>query len=213
MTQPVAESTAFGRDLLEQVSARLSRWPRQEVACAEGRRRAAVVVALNGSARTAQFIVIKRVARGTNAGHWALPGGRLDAGETATEAGLRELHEEVGLQVPETHVLGLLDDFTTTSGYVITPLVALIPPGQQIRCNPAEVHSVHPIQVSRLLHPGVPRWRTVAADTPPLLQMPLRHDMVVHAPTGAILWQFAEVALRGRPQRVLDLQEPAFTAN
>ena len=48
-------------------------------------------------------------------------------------------------------------------------------------------------------------------DGRPLLQMPLRHDMVIHAPTGAILLQFREVALRGRELRIADLAQPEWT--
>lgn len=39
---------------------------------------------------------------------------------------------------------------------------------------------------------------------------PLRRNMIVHAPTGALLWQFREVALLGRHTRVDDLDEPEF---
>ena len=64
--------------------------------------------------------------------------------------------------------------------------------------------------LERLTAPGVPRWAETA-DGGRLLQMPLRHDMVIHAPTGAILLQFAEVALRGRDTRVADLLQPDWT--
>lgn len=55
-----------------------------------------------------------------HAGQWALPGGKLDEGETAVDAALRELQEELGLQLTPDHVLGLLDDYTTRSGFVMT---------------------------------------------------------------------------------------------
>ena len=55
---------------------------------------------------------------------WALPGGRCDAGETPVEAALRELHEELGLELEPDDVLGMLDDYPTRSGYLITPVVA-----------------------------------------------------------------------------------------
>ncbi|MCC3313148.1 CoA pyrophosphatase [Nocardia africana] len=66
-------------------------------------------------------VVIKRAYRGRNAGQWALPGGRVDGDETAVAAGLRELHEEIGLVASPTDVLGRLDDFPAASGFAITP--------------------------------------------------------------------------------------------
>ena len=59
----------------------------------------------------------------SHAAQWALPGGRLDEGEMRVDAALRELDEEVGVSSPHSAVLGLLDDYPTRSGYVITPVV------------------------------------------------------------------------------------------
>jgi len=72
----------------------------------------------------AAFLLCRRTSRlSSHAAQWALPGGRLDPGETVVEAALRELHEEVGVQLPDRSVLGLLDDYPTRSGYIITPVV------------------------------------------------------------------------------------------
>lgn len=73
-----------------------------------------------------------------------------------------------------------------------------------------EAHSPHPVPLHRLTDPDIPRRRT-ADDGRPLLQLPLRRRMVVHPPTGALLWQFREVALLSRPTRVADLAQPVFT--
>ncbi|WP_427005765.1 NUDIX hydrolase [Pseudarthrobacter sp. H2] len=175
-------------------------------------RRAAVVILLFEHRGTTSFLMIKRAARHSNPGQWALPGGMVDAGETLVEAALRELHEETGVHASKSDVLGVLDDFTTLRGIVITPVVAAVTGAVTFRRNPAEVASIHPIRLSRLLDPGVPRWRPDASGEP-FLQMPLRHDMIVHAPTGAILWQFAEIALRGESVHIAKLAQPAFTAN
>ncbi|MFI6926974.1 NUDIX hydrolase [Nonomuraea spiralis] len=189
--------------LREQVVAHLAAFDRREVPPAAGVRRAAVTVCvLEDAGRVPYTVLIRRAARGRNAGQWALPGGRLDDGELPVEAALRELAEEVG--VTGVEVAGLLDDFVTDSGFVITPVVAF-GGGQEPVGDAYEVASVHPVPLERFLAPGVPRWEGE------LLQMPLGPDIVIHAPTGAILWQFAEVALRGREQRVFDVAQPHWT--
>jgi 8-oxo-dGTP pyrophosphatase MutT (NUDIX family) len=195
----------------EVICARLAAWNRSSAQQEPGLRRAAVAVTLIDRNRAAQVLIVKRVKRGLNPGQWALPGGRVDAGEDSVTAALRELREETGMEAPPADVLGLLDDFVTTSGHLITPVVVAIAANQSPRRNTAEIASLHPIPLTRLLEPGVPRWRQGPGNSR-LLQLPLRHDLIMHAPTGAILWQFAEVALRGRDCRVSHLTEPAFTA-
>jgi 8-oxo-dGTP pyrophosphatase MutT (NUDIX family) len=170
-------------------------------------RRAAVAVTLLEGDRV---LVVKRVARGLNAGQWALPGGKLDPGEDAVTAALRELWEETGLELGPAAVAGQLDDFVTDSGFCITPVVAIAPAGARPVRNAAEIASLHPVPVANLLADGVPRWGRTP-DGRPLLQMPLRHDMVIHAPTGAILLQFREVAIRGGDLRISDLAQPEWT--
>jgi 8-oxo-dGTP pyrophosphatase MutT (NUDIX family) len=157
-----------------------------------------------------RVLIAKRVARGLNAGQWALPGGKLDDGEDAVGAALRELQEEAGLALGPAAVAGLLDDVVTDSGFCITPVVVLAPPGARPVRNAAEIASLHRVPLANLEAEHVPRWARTA-DGRPLLQMPLRHDMVIHAPTGAILLQFREVALRGNPLRVGDLAQPEWT--
>ncbi|MCQ9165859.1 CoA pyrophosphatase [Arthrobacter sp. STN4] len=170
-----------------------------------------MAITLYEKAGQAHFLMIKRASRGSNPGQWALPGGKADPGETLVETALRELREETGLQAPPGNVLGLLDDFAASRGIVITPVVVVLDGPQSPRRTPAEVASLHPIPVARLMAPGAPRWKQSASG--PLLQMPLRHDMVVHAPTGAILWQFAAIGLKGQALRVNATLEPEFTAN
>ncbi|MEU4328787.1 NUDIX hydrolase [Nonomuraea dietziae] len=191
-------------DLLKaQVTANLALLRPVSVPVGDGLRRAAVAVCvLRDGERPPYTIVIKRAARGRNAGQWALPGGRLEDGEQATEGALRELDEETAVTGME--VAGVLDDYVTDSGFVITPVVAFGGPADP-RPDAREVASVHRVPLDRLLAPGVPRWNQG------LLQMPLGPGIVIHAPTGAILWQFAEVALRGRELRVSGVSQPHWT--
>jgi 8-oxo-dGTP pyrophosphatase MutT (NUDIX family) len=195
-------------DLVRLVGERLSGRVARERPLTGGLRHAAVAVALLQRAGRVHVLLVKRVPRGRNPGQWALPGGRVDAGESSRQAAVRELAEETGVTCRAGDVLGRLDDVVTGSGHVMAPWVVAPTGSTPARRNPAEVASLHPIPVDRLLAPGVPRWKPTADG--PLLQLPLRHDMVVHAPTGAILWQFAEVALRGRDLRIDDVLEPAF---
>jgi 8-oxo-dGTP pyrophosphatase MutT (NUDIX family) len=156
------------------------------------------------------LIVIKRAFRGRNAGQWALPGGKLEPGETPETAALRELDEELGLRVTPSEVLGRLDDFPAASGFAITPIVAAVADAGELKPSPAEVHSVHYVPLSRLAADDAVRW----VDLPEggkLLQMTLGPNMTIHAPTGAMLWQFREVVLLGRDARVADFQQPDWT--
>jgi 8-oxo-dGTP pyrophosphatase MutT (NUDIX family) len=175
-----------------------------------GFRRAAVVVCVVERAGTPSVVVIKRAYQGRNAGQWGLPGGRLDDGETPVRAALRELHEEIGLRVGTGDVLGRLDDFPAASGFAITPIVVAAADPGPIRRNPAEVHSVHFVGLDRLAAPDAARW-VPQLNGGHLLQLRLRHDMVVHAPTGAMLWQFREVVLLGRETRVAEFLQPDWT--
>lgn len=190
-------------ELRVQITARLAAFRRRQVPPAGGLRRAGVTVCvLEDAERRPYVVVIRRSAAGRNAGQWALPGGRAEDGERPEDAALRELAEEIGVTGAE--VAGLLDDFVTDSGFVITPVVAFGGRQEPVG-DPREVASVHAVPLERFLAPGVPRWRGE------LLQMPLGPSIVIHAPTGAILWQFAEVALRGREQRVFDVAQPRWT--
>jgi 8-oxo-dGTP pyrophosphatase MutT (NUDIX family) len=113
-----------------------------------GLKRAAVAIALteSESGGGTTFLLTRRAATlRSHAAQWALPGGRCDEGETQAQAALRELHEELGVGLGESDVLGLLDDYPTRSGYLITPVVVWVGISADIVPNPAEVASVHRI--------------------------------------------------------------------
>src|ERR1700733_6206410 len=90
-------------------------------------KRAAVAIALvetgDAGRETALLLTLCAASLRAHRGQWALPGGRCDGGETPVGAALRELHEELGLDLGPDDVLGLLDDYPTRSGYLITPVV------------------------------------------------------------------------------------------
>ena len=158
----------------------------------------------------ATFLLTRR-APGLRAhgGQWALPGGRIDPGESAPRAALRELAEEVGLTLDEAAVLGCLDDYPTRSGFVVTPVVVWAGPAVALHANPAEVASIHRVPLADLDAPDVPRFLTVPERERPVVQLPLLGTLI-HAPTAAILYQLREVILHGRATRVSHLEEPVW---
>jgi len=164
-----------------------------------------------GVAGGASFVLCRRSA-GLNkhASQWALPGGRLDSGETAIDAALRETDEEVGVRLDEAAVLGLLDDYATRSGYVITPVVVWGGPSVELAPHPDEVLAAYRIGLHELTRDDSPRFVAIPESDRPVVQVPLGGDLI-HAPTGALLVQFRWVALDGRiNERVVDFEQPVF---
>jgi len=140
---------------------------------------------------------------------WALPGGRVDSGESAEQAALRELAEEVALDLDPGAVLGRLDDFVTRSGYVITPVVVWAGPARTLIANPAEVASIHRIPVSEFMRADAPWLDRVDDSDQPVLRMPVGKSWIA-APTAAVLYQFRELCIAGRPTRVAHFEQPVF---
>ena len=166
---------------------------------------------LVGVAGGAAFLLCRRAA-GLNrhASQWALPGGRLDPGEGPVDAALRELDEELGVRLDESSVLGLLDDYPTRSGYVITPVVVWGGGDLVLRPDPGEVLAAYRVGLHELCRDDSPRFVSIPESDRPVVQVPLGGDLI-HAPTGAVLVQFRWVALDGRAgERVHEFEQPVF---
>ncbi len=177
-----------------------------------GLKRAAVAITLieaeHGSGETA-FLLTRRTTRlRAHGGQWALPGGRCDSGEPPTEAVLRELDEEIALRLCPTEVLGILDDYPTRSGYLITPVVVWAGPDPRLHLNPKEVASVHRIPLTEIMRPDAVDFDTIPESDRRVVRLHI-NGTSLHAPTGALIYQFREV-LAGRDTRVNQLEQPVF---
>ncbi len=160
--------------------------------------------------REAALVLTRRAAGLENhAGQWALPGGRLELGESPEQAALRELEEEVDLRLDPGRILGRLDDFVTRSGFLITPVIVWGGPRQPLTPNPEEVSSIHRIPISELLRPDAPILDRIPESDNPVLLMPVGSSWIA-APTAALLYQFREVALLGKQTRVAHFEQPYF---
>ena len=175
----------------------------------EPKMRAAVaVVVVMGEAGEPSVPIFQRTARmRRHSGQMALPGGRLHEDVEAGDGAIRELGEELGLELSRDAVMGLLDDFDTMSGFTITPVVlwsgapasALRPSGEEV-----EQLFVVPFSALREAVEGAAGRR----DDSFSLRFP---EVEVFAPTAAMLYQFSEVALDGRHVRVNDFFQPPWT--
>ncbi len=176
-------------------------------------RRAAVAVIVTPSHEDetrASFVLTKRTAKlRRHSGQWALPGGRLDEGETAFEAAVRECQEELGLSLNEDSHLGPLDEYVTRSGFVISPFVFWLPDISALRPDPDEIAFVQHVPLQELERSDSPIFLNGPDPARPIIRI-LIGDRQVHAPTGALIYQFHEVAVKGNDTRVAHLDQPEF---
>ena len=158
----------------------------------------------------AAFLLTKRTPKlRAHGGQWALPGGRVDPGETIRHTALRELHEELGVLASIDDVLGTLDDYPTRSGYVIAPVVVWLGGAIDIKPNPHEVAAAYRIRCAELFRSDSPEIVAIPESDRPIIRLPLP-VATVNAPTAAVLYQFKEVALAGRDTRVDHFEQPVF---
>ncbi|CAN7696487.1 CoA pyrophosphatase [Variovorax sp. LjRoot290] len=206
------------------IAGRLGGFERQALS-APGSKRAAVALALVeegfGAAlpglrtpaawsQDAAVLLTRRPSHMRNhPGQWALPGGSIDGAESPEEAALRELHEEVGLELDEGAILGRLDDFVTRSGFAITPVVVWAGAARALVPSEAEVASIHRIPLTEFMRADAPLLDPIEDSEHPVLRMPVG-DTWIAAPTAAFLYQFRELCIAGRTVRVAHFEQPLF---
>jgi 8-oxo-dGTP pyrophosphatase MutT (NUDIX family) len=200
----------FTDALREAMLDRLARFDRRALPSGEKTAAAvALVVVPDEDGRAAVLLTLRAMGLRRHGGQWALPGGRLDPGETPEEGALRELEEEIGLTLPAGNVLGRLDDYPTRSGFAITPVVVWGDGTAPLRPDPREVAGIYHVPLEDLVDPQSLVLHSIPQSDRPVLSLAIL-DTLIYAPTAAILHQFAEVAVLGRETRVAHYEQPLF---
>lgn len=156
---------------------------------------AAVLVPIQESEQGEHLILTRRgYGLNSHGGEIAFPGGAVDSMDAGPlEAALRESEEEIGLHPGDVRVLGRLDPVITSSIYIVTPFVGIIPFPYEFRLNQAETEAVFSIPISSLLEPNCFRVDQRAGDDRPVYHFHCR-DLDIWGATARIVKQLLELA-------------------
>jgi 8-oxo-dGTP pyrophosphatase MutT (NUDIX family) len=121
---------------------------------ADAAHEAAVLIAIIDRAEPGLLLTVRREHLRTHAGQIAFPGGRLDPDEDAVSAALREAREEVLLDAKSVDLVGTLDPYRTITGYIVTPVVGVIPPDLPLEPHEHEVAEVFEAPLAFVLDPA-----------------------------------------------------------
>ena len=201
---------SFSEDFPKRVTTNLENHP---TVTHEGQdlRKAAVAIAIAPLENGQSGFILTRRGKNlkTHSYQYALPGGKIDDGETKEETVLREVQEEVGIQAKRENIVGYLDDYITRSGFMITPIVLWTPNLEDLRPEPGEVDDIFIIAFSELFRPDSPRWVEIPESHKLVLQLPIRNRLI-HAPTAALIYQFREIGIQGNLIRTDHIEEPVW---
>jgi 8-oxo-dGTP pyrophosphatase MutT (NUDIX family) len=143
VAEPLSGEVAHGDDVLEV----LDRPPVP----------AAVLVPVILGAAPGILLTKRNTHLNKHGGQVSFPGGRIDTDEDAEDAALREAEEEIALDPARVEILGRMADYITGTGYRITPVLGLLPPGLDLHPSPEEVEAVFELPLEVLLDPAAPK--------------------------------------------------------
>ncbi len=122
---------------------------------------AAVLVAVTDRPEPGVILTVRRDNLRTHAGQVAFPGGRIDEGEQAVAAALREAQEEIGLEAQTVELIGTMDQYRTITGYLVTPVVGVVPPDLPLEPHEPEVADWFEAPLDFLIDPANQRVESV----------------------------------------------------
>jgi len=115
---------------------------------------AAVLIAITERAEPGVILTVRREHLRTHAGQVAFPGGRIDPGEDAVTAAMREANEEILLDPKEVEIIGPVDKYRTITGYVVTPVIGVVPPDLSLEPHEHEVADWFEVPLGFILDPA-----------------------------------------------------------
>lgn len=127
---------------------------------AEAGVQAAVLIAITDRKEPGLILTVRREHMRTHAGQVAFPGGRVDIGESPTQAALREAHEELVLDPDAVELIGSIEPYRTVTGYVVTPVVGVIPPDLPLTPHEHEVADWFEAPLAFVLDPANQHYRS-----------------------------------------------------
>lgn len=153
---------------------------------------AAVLIAITNRAEPGVILTQRRADMRKHPGQVAFPGGKLDPGEDAVQAALREAHEELGIDPAHVRVIGQSDNLITGTGFDITPVLAVVPPDLDLVPNPEEVSAWFEAPLAHVLDPAnhVPRETYFSGILRPYIEI-MWQDYRIWGATAAIVVNLA----------------------
>ena len=115
---------------------------------------AAVLIAVTERAKPTVILTQRPRGMRDHPGQVAFPGGKIDPGEDAVAAALREAHEELALPPKDARVIGTSDVYQTGTGFLVTPVLAVVPPDLPLEASPTEVEDWFEAPLDLLLTPS-----------------------------------------------------------